>query len=182
MSLKLAREENQTVTLLWQRVQTLLGALNPQKSQPSTSEGNTHASSAKKERIGLTLLQRLELHSSGLPAGDSVKILGQRLSQPELKTLAQSLWRDLSEGSTLANALARQPNYFNRSSTHVIEAGEATGNLVPILTKVIDYLEEKTSHPPKDGRKYAVPCIYLLGCSRGGHSFLTVPAANSRNA
>lgn len=98
----------------------------------------------KREKAGLAFLTRLlELHASGLPIGDSIRILGQRLSNPELKVLSTSLWRDLSEGSTLAGALTRQPRYFSGSIAYVIEAGEATGNLAPILRKVIDFLEEK---------------------------------------
>ena len=97
-----------------------------------------------REKIGLALLTRLlELHSSGLPMGDAIRILSQRLSDPEQKQLASSIWRDLSEGATLAGALARQTKYFSGSITYVIEAGEATGNLSPILRKVIDFLEEK---------------------------------------
>lgn len=92
----------------------------------------------------MTLLKRvLELHGSGLPLGDSIRILSQRLSEPEQKALATTLWRDLSEGATLAVALTRQPRYFSASVAFVIEAGEATGHLAPILTKVVEYLEEK---------------------------------------
>jgi type II secretory pathway component PulF len=99
---------------------------------------------AKRERIGLTVLKRLmELHSSGLPIGDSIRILSQRLSDKEQRAIVQTLWHDLSEGSTLAGAMSRQPRYFPNSISYVIEAGEATGNLGPILRKVIDYLEEK---------------------------------------
>ena len=35
------------------------------------------------------------------------------------------------------------PQFFSESSTFVIEAGEATGNVSPILRKIISYLEEK---------------------------------------
>ena len=101
-------------------------------------------SSPKRERIGLIFLTRLlELHGSGLPVGDSIRILSQRLSNPEQKQLALTIWRDLSEGATFAKALNRQPKYFSNSITYVIEAGEATGNLDPILSKVIEFLEEK---------------------------------------
>ena len=99
---------------------------------------------AKSERIGLLILKRLmELHGSGLPVGDSIRILSQRLSDKEQRATAQTLWRDLSEGSTLAGAMSRQARCFPSSISYVIEAGEATGNLGPILRKVIDYLEEK---------------------------------------
>lgn len=106
--------------------------------------GEQKQSGSKREGIGLVVLKRLmELHSSGLPVGDSIRILSQRLSDKEQKAIVQKLWRDLSEGATLAAAMTRQPRFFPGSISYVIEAGEATGNLAPILRKVIDYLEEK---------------------------------------
>lgn len=144
LSLQEIKQSGAGTRSLREQIRAQLALLGTKKNESSGGGNPQKSSHPKKEKTGLTFLQRLlELHSSGLPAGDSIKILSQRLSQPELKTLAQTLWRDLSEGSTLASALTRQPNYFNSSCTYVIEAGEATGNLVPILTKVIDYLEEK---------------------------------------
>lgn len=99
---------------------------------------------AKRESVGLAVMKRLlELHGSGLPAGDSIRILSQRLSEKEQKSLATALWRDLSEGATLAGAMARQPKYFSSSVSYVVEAGEATGSLAPILRKIVEHLEEK---------------------------------------
>jgi len=43
----------------------------------------------------------------------------------------------------LSRAMRSLPQYFSESSTFVIEAGEATGNVTPILKKIISYLEEK---------------------------------------
>lgn len=119
------------------------------RSQPranNTADTPRKTRGAKREGVGLTVLKRLmELHSSGLPVGDSIRILSLRLSDKEQQAIVQTLWRDLSEGSTLAAAMSRQPRYFPGSISYVIEAGEATGNLAPILRKVIDYLEEKES-------------------------------------
>lgn len=99
---------------------------------------------AKGEKIGLDFLKRLmELHGSGMPVADAVKLLNQRLSEPKLKELAAFLWKELSEGRTLSRAMRSLPQYFSESSTFVIEAGEATGNVTPILKKIISYLEEK---------------------------------------
>jgi len=117
------------------------------RTQSRTHDGSVAAQKqrgAKREGVGLTVLKRLmELHSSGLPVGDSIRILSQRLSNKEQKAIVQMLWRDLSEGSTLAGAMSRQPRYFPNSISYVIEAGEATGSLAPVLRKVIDYMEEK---------------------------------------
>jgi type II secretory pathway component PulF len=119
-------------------------ALRSSRNAKAGDENSQKQRGTKREGVGLLVLKRLmELHSSGLPVGDSIRILSQRLSDKEQGAIAQMLWRDLSEGSTLAGAMSRQARYFPSSISYVIEAGEATGNLAPILRKVIEYLEEK---------------------------------------
>jgi type II secretory pathway component PulF len=85
----------------------------------------------------------LELHGSGMPVADSVKLLHQRLSDPQQKEIAGTLWKELSEGRSLARAMRLMPDYFGESTSYVIEAGEATGNVAPILRRIIGYIEEK---------------------------------------
>ena len=119
-------------------------ALRSSRNAKAGDENSQKQRGTKRESVGLLVLKRLmELHRSGLPVGDSIRILSQRLSDKEQGAIAQTLWRDLSEGSTLAGAMSRQARYFPSSISYVIEAGEATGNLAPILRKVIDYLQEK---------------------------------------
>lgn len=121
-------------------------AFSSLSSGKKTSQDIHKIITAKRESVGLNVLKRLtELHCSGLAIGDSIRILSQRLTNKEQQAIAQALWKDLSEGSTLAGAILRQPLYYLSSITYVIEAGEATGNLVPILKKLIEYLEEKAA-------------------------------------
>ena len=90
-----------------------------EKSRKSFSKG-----SSKGEKIGLEFLKRLhELHGSGMPIADSVKLLNLRLSDPYQKEIAGGLWRELAEGRTLSRAMRLLPQYFSESSTFVIEAG-----------------------------------------------------------
>ena len=118
---------------------------------------------AKGEAIGLDFLKRLmELHGSGMPVADSVKLLNQRLSDPKLKDVARFLWKELAEGRTLSRAMRALPQYFSESSTFVIEAGEATGNVGPILKKIIVYLEEKREIRSKVLSSMAYPCFVGL--------------------
>lgn len=126
------------------KISDKLKGLNSNKRSKTEPSAGSKPSRAKLEHIGLAVMKRLmELHGSGLPAGDSIRILSQRLNQKDQKSLATALWRDLSEGATLAGAMARHSKYFSSSVCYVIEAGEATGNLTPILRKVIEHLEEK---------------------------------------
>ncbi len=78
-----------------------------------------------------------------MPLGDSVRLLSQRISDPQMKGICSQLWKELSEGRTLAASLATMPAVFGSSVTYVIEAGEQTGELVPILKKIVTYMEER---------------------------------------
>ena len=117
---------------------------NKKLASLSFSRNQITKGSQKGERLGLEFLKRLhELHSSGMPIAESVKLLNLRLSDPYQKDIAASLWKELAEGRTLSRAMRLLPQYFSESSTFVVEAGEATGNLAPILEKIIFHLEEK---------------------------------------
>ena len=136
---------------------------------------NGRGTTAKGEGIGLSLLKRLyELHKSGMPIGDAIRILQNRLSENTQKTLAIGIWRDLSEGLTLAQALARRKRYFTPSVSHVIQAGEATGNLCPVLEKVIQYLDEKRAIRKKMIASMTYPAFVSLVAVLVVILFLTV--------
>jgi type II secretory pathway component PulF len=91
---------------------------------------------------GLSFLKKLlQLHKGGVAIGDVLKILSQRLTDPALKQIAMELWKDLSEGNTLAQGIKNHPKVFDPSLVYLIEAGEATGNLVPVLENVVQYME-----------------------------------------
>lgn len=93
--------------------------------------------------IALEFLKRLlVLLSSGMSLGDTVSLLSRRLSDPQMVALCESLWRKLSEGQTLASAMRSHTKIFSASTIHLVEAGESSGNLVPVLERIVAYLEE----------------------------------------
>ncbi|MDR0535036.1 MAG: type II secretion system F family protein [Puniceicoccales bacterium] len=82
-----------------------------------------------------------QLHASGLPMGDAVKLLAQRVSDPALRHLCQDFWRSMSEGATLASAMSAYPAVFDSGTLHMVEAGENTGNLTGVLRKLLQSYE-----------------------------------------
>jgi general secretion pathway protein F len=92
----------------------------------------------------LPFLQALEdLISSGLSAGEGMRLLSQRLQEPKLKTLCAGLWERLSEGATLSRAMGDFPEVFDGSTINLIQAGEATGSLHEVLSRLITHLTEQ---------------------------------------
>lgn len=96
-----------------------------------------------KEVIALNFFKRLlALLGAGMSIGDATRLLSVRLTDPQLKELSGQLWRSLSEGHTLASAIGQHPALFSTAQIHLLEAGEASGNLVPVLRRIVAHLEE----------------------------------------
>lgn len=96
-----------------------------------------------KRALALSFLGKLlTLLEAGLPLGDALRLLSVRVSDPTLRQLSNDLWRKLSEGSTLAHAMRDHPGLFNESVSHLVEAGEASGNLAPVLERIVESLDE----------------------------------------
>lgn len=112
------------------------------------------------------LSKLLQLHQSGMPLGDAIKALKDRLREPDQRELAQKIWQDLSEGFTFAIALKRYPDIFDNSIVYAIEAGEASGNLVPILQNIVEHLRDQAALKKKIYAGLAYPvfvsCIAIL--------------------
>ena len=118
---------------------------------------------ASKEVLCLNFLKRLmELHASGLALGDAIRLLSQRLSEENLRSICSAIWKEISEGRNLAAAMATMPSIFPPSITHVIEAGEQTGELNPILIKVVSYMEERREIKSKVLGSLAYPAFVIL--------------------
>lgn len=101
-------------------------------------------SRGKADKVSLQFLTKLQqLVSSGLPLGDAIKAMANRISEPKLKGLAHAVWKGLSEGGTLSSAMRSQGRIFDPSLAAMVEAGEATGNLKPILSNINELLEAR---------------------------------------
>jgi type II secretory pathway component PulF len=84
-----------------------------------------------------------DLTSSGLSAGEAVRLLSIRIREPRQRMLCEGLWGRLSEGVPLSRAMAAYPAVFDPSTVNLIHAGEATGSLNDTLARLIEHLTEQ---------------------------------------
>ena len=84
-----------------------------------------------------------DLLSSGLSAGEAVRLLSIRVKEPRLRGLCAGLWEQISEGAALWRAMASYPQVFDSSITNLIQAGEATGSVNDTVGRLISHLQEQ---------------------------------------
>src|SRR3989454_8301792 len=78
---------------------------------------------------------------SGLPILSSLESLHAQATHPRLKPAIDRVRSDVEQGSTLTEALRRQPDCFPRIYVNLVHAGEEGGLLAQMLDRVASLLE-----------------------------------------
>jgi general secretion pathway protein F len=103
-----------------------------------------------------------ELLNCGIQSADALRMMSTRLSEPKQKLLATRLWEDLRQGRTLSETFRRQPKVFSESVVNLVEAGEATGNLGNVLTRIVESMEESKAIRGKLMAALSYPCFLII--------------------
>ena len=114
------------------------------KGSPGAVSTRGPAAAAPRREECLSFLESLhDLLTSGLSAGEAVRLLSVRIKEPRLRTLCAGLWEQISEGVPLSRAMANFPQVFDPSITNLVQAGEATGSLNDTVARLIVHLTEQ---------------------------------------
>ena len=79
---------------------------------------------------------------AGVPVVQAFEIIGRGHDNPSMQDLILGIKVDIESGTTMANALRKQPLYFDDLFCNMVEAGEAAGVLDTLLDKVATYKEK----------------------------------------
>ncbi len=124
------------------RVDEATGAKPRAREKAKTRAARSAGVSRKNER--LPFLEALhDLTTSGLSAGEAVRLLSVRIKDPELKALCGGLWERIGEGVPLSRAMGDFPETFDTGIVNLIQAGEATGSLNETLERLIGHLTQQ---------------------------------------
>ena len=123
--------------------------------------------SAKAVKIGrrhvLPFLKNFqELHKSGLPIAEALRILRNRIKDPAQHAINKRLLRSVQEGRSFSDALSEFGPVFEPSTINLIGAGEVTGSLHEVLGRLIDYQENQREMRSKVITSLVYPGIILL--------------------
>ena len=133
------------------------------KLQAPSAQLKATTSAALSRRERLPFLESLvDLTTSGLSAGESVRLLSTRIKEPRMRLLCGLLWEQLSEGAQLSRAMGTLPAVFDSSTLNLIQSGEATGNLNDVLNRLITHLQEQKELRQKILTSLAYPAFMMF--------------------
>ncbi|MDX1643822.1 MAG: type II secretion system F family protein [Thermoanaerobaculia bacterium] len=94
------------------------------------------------KRLAVFTRQFSVMLDAGLPLVQCLEILGEQEENKAFRTMIQRVRQDVEQGSSLADAMARQPKAFDDLYVHMVAAGEAGGILDVILQRLANYIEK----------------------------------------
>lgn len=80
------------------------------------------------------------LLSAGMTLDEALGILTRRLKQPALQSLTKELHQSLIEGRSFSQSLREFPRIFSPLYVNLVLAGEASGALTDILSRLVTHL------------------------------------------
>jgi type IV pilus assembly protein PilC len=96
----------------------------------------------KQKEIVQFTRQLSTLQDAGLPILRSLRILEQQQKPGMLRVILRNVADDIEGGSTLSEAMSRQPKAFDRLYCNMVAAGEMGGVLDVILQRLADFMEK----------------------------------------
>ncbi len=112
--------------------------------------------------VALATRQLATLLKSGVPLVVSLGALTEQLEKPDLKTAFTQSRDKINEGSSFANALKAHPNVFPVLYVNMVAAGEASGTLEAVLSRLAEFLENQAKLKNKVTSALAYPMFMLL--------------------
>ena len=101
------------------------------------------------------------LQDAGLPILRSLRILENQCKPGPLKSSLVGVIDDIESGSTLSEAMSKQPKAFDNLYVNMVKAGEAGGALEVILQRLAEFKERSESLKRKVKGAMIYPCAVI---------------------
>ncbi len=102
-----------------------------------------------------------QMQSAGVPMLDSLADIRDTTDNPALRDMMSEIYRDVSEGSSLSEAMERHPKTFTNLYISLIAAGEETGDMTSSYLQLIKYLKWVDKMRAKIKKATTYPMILL---------------------
>lgn len=113
------------------------------------------------EDIALFARQLAVMLQAGIPMVQCFDIIGNGHDKPSMQKLVLAIKGDVEAGTSLHEALAKHPLYFDDLFVNLVEAGEHAGALETLLDKVATYKEKTEALKKKIKKALFYPAAVL---------------------
>ena len=137
--------------------------INPTKvkKKPKPLFGSSGKKIVSKD-IAVFARQLATMMTAGVPLVQSFEIIGKGHDKPDMQDLVLGIKADVEGGTSLADALEKQPKYFDDLFCSLVGAGEQSGALEALLDKIATYKEKTEELKAKVKKALFYPIAVLV--------------------
>ncbi|MDH5183111.1 MAG: type II secretion system inner membrane protein GspF [Gammaproteobacteria bacterium] len=110
----------------------------------------------------LVTRQLATLLGAGLPVESALATVAEQTERDKVKAIVLGIRSKVVEGYSLADALAEFPQSFNSMYRSTVAAGERSGHLEPVLTRLADYAESQQKFMQVMTQSLTYPILVIL--------------------
>ncbi len=129
------------------------------KSKPLFS---AHKQAITTKDIAIFSRQLATMLSAGVPLVQAFDIVGRGHDNPSMQDLLMAIKADVEGGNTLADSLAKHPDYFDELFCNLVHSGEQAGVLESLLHKIAEYKEKTESIKAKIKKALTYPIAVMV--------------------
>ena len=112
--------------------------------------------------IALFSRQLATMMQAGIPLVQAFDIVATGHENPGMQKLLNAIKVDIESGTTLADALAKHPIYFDDLFVNLVNAGEQAGALETLLDKIATYKEKTEAIKKKIKKALTYPTAVIV--------------------
>ena len=121
--------------------------------------------------------QLATLVDAGLPLLRGLHVLQRQEKNPQLHAAIVGMAEAVESGSTFAESLAQYPKVFSLFYINMVKAGEASGALHTVLTRLAEFMEksQKIKNKVKGAMVYPIVVMVMAGVIMGVLMVFVIP-------
>ena len=112
--------------------------------------------------VAMMTRQLATLVGAGIPLVEAVTAMVDQMEKPDLQRVLTQVRDRLNEGQSLAKALEAHPKIFPPLYVNMVAAGEASGTLEQVLTRLADFQENQAKLRGKVSAALAYPVLMII--------------------
>jgi type IV pilus assembly protein PilC len=134
-------------------------------ANPSREKGLSFGTSMKRVKIRdlIQFFMHMEqMQSAGVPLLDALADIRDTTDNSRMRDIMTEIYRDVSDGASLSEAMAKHPKVFTNLYLSLIKAGEDTGDLTAVYRQLVKYLKWVAEMQSKVKKAMTYPIIVMV--------------------
>ncbi len=112
--------------------------------------------------IALVTRQLATMLRAGIPLAQSLSALVEQAGSRDIEAILRDTREKVTQGTGLAEALAFHPSYFSELYVNMVRAGEASGTLDAVLSRLADYGQQQNRLRGKVKAALTYPTVMII--------------------